>query len=69
MLNRFQPVAWMIATPDEPLSRSDTLHRQHRDELHRLAQRPSFLSRMIGRARGALTPTRVRPLDPACCPA
>lgn len=69
MLNQSQAIAWMIATRDEPLSSSDVLQRQHRAELHRLAERPSLLSRMIDRARGALTPTPVATRDIACCAA
>jgi hypothetical protein len=65
MLDRFQPVAWMIDTPDGWLSHQELLARQHRAELRLADDRPSVVSRLVARARQMTTREPVT-ADPAC---
>ncbi len=69
MMDRFQPVAWMIASADGPLSRQRELDAQHRAELRWNDDRPSLASRAADRIRALLVPAPEPTPDPACCTA
>lgn len=66
MLERFQPVAWMIDTPESWTSRQELLARQHRAELRLAHAGPSAFDRLVERVRRLATPAPVAPECATC---